>query len=234
MILFHKHSDYRVLCLITIPKLAAKAASLLEAEGVPIQYQFYAQGTASSRIMDMLGLGGVDKVVLISVMPGDFARAMLVKLKNALKLHNPNSGVAFTIVLTGGNAGLIKLIDGLHPENVDTTDTAEGREIDTMCEYSMIVAFVNQGFSEDVMSAAGSVGAKGGTVFHCRRVAGEEALQFWGVTIQQEREIVVILTSKTEKAATMEAINEQCGVQSEAQGVVVSVPVDSVAGLTGR
>lgn len=98
-------------------------------------------------------------------------------------------------------------------------------------KYTMILAFVNQGFSEDVMSAAKSVGAGGGTVFHSRRVGSEESSQFWGISIQQEREIVLILAEKESNVAIMKAISEKCGVQSDAHGVVLSVPVENVAGL---
>ncbi len=47
----------------------------------------------------------------------------------------------------------------------------------------------------------------------------------------KSKEIILILTPKTDKVAIMKAISEKCGVQSEAHGVVVSLPVDSVAGL---
>ena len=98
-------------------------------------------------------------------------------------------------------------------------------------KYSMIMSFVNQGFSDDVMSAAKPAGASGGTVFHSRRVENEQTLQFWGISIQPEREIVLILAPKENKTAIMRAISEKCGVGSDAHGVVISLPVDDVAGL---
>jgi len=97
--------------------------------------------------------------------------------------------------------------------------------------YAMILAFVNQGFSEEVMAAGKIAGATGGTVFHSRRVGSEEALRFWGISIQEEREIVLILAKKEQKKAIMQAISSQCGSHTDAHGVVISVPVDDVAGL---
>ena len=97
--------------------------------------------------------------------------------------------------------------------------------------FSMILAFVNQGFSEEVMTAGKAAGAAGGTVFHSRRVGSREAAHFWGVSIQEEREIVLILTKKEKKTEIMKAISDKCGAGTEAQGVVVSVPVDEIVGL---
>ncbi len=230
MLTFHKDSEYRILFLIAVPKVVVKAAHLLEEEKLPVHYQFFAQGTASSRIMDLLGLGGVDKLVLCALAPEPFAKRILGLMRERLQLKKPNSGVAFTVSLTAGTAGLMRLVDPLKPDG-ETMQNERMGEMMKEQEYSMIVALVNQGFSEDVMKAANRAGAKGGTVFHCRRTGSEEAARFWGITIQQEREVVMILAPRAEKAGIMEAVNADCGVQSEAQGMVFSLPVDDIAGL---
>lgn len=89
----------------------------------------------------------------------------------------------------------------------------------------------NQGFSEDVMDAARPMGASGGTVFHSRMVGNEEGMNFWKINVQQEREVVLILAREEDKMSIMKAVGEKCGMQSEAQGIAFSVPVDKVAGL---
>ena len=94
-------------------------------------------------------------------------------------------------------------------------------------DYQIIVALVNQGYSEEVMAAARPAGAAGGTVLHSRRVGAEEALSQWGFSLQEEKEAVMILA----KLAIMQAICDNCGLQSEAQGIVLSLPVDNVVGL---
>mgnify|MGYP002571721174 FL=1 len=97
--------------------------------------------------------------------------------------------------------------------------------------YVMILTVVDQGFSEDVMSAARSAGATGGTVFNSRRLVNEETMKFWGMSVQQEREIVAIIADTENKVAIMQAISEHCGLRSEAHGIVLSLPVDRVMGL---
>ena len=63
------------------------------------------------------------------------------------------------------------------------------------------------------------------------RVGAEEALSQWGFSLQEEKEAVMILTRAESKLAIMQAICDSCGLQSEAQGIVLSLPVDRVVGL---
>ncbi|MDO5300674.1 MAG: transposase [Clostridia bacterium] len=223
-----KREPFRLLMLITAPKLAEKAAALFEHGRVPMQYQFYGRGTASREMMDMLGLDSGEKNVMMSMLPKSFADEMLRKLKKDLRLGTSNTGVACTIPLSGGNSRLIQMVEYACAQR-ETQGMRRGNMQEN--EFQMIVAVVNQGFSEDVMAAARPAGAAGGTVFHSRRVGSEESVQLWGISVQQEKEAVMILSRKEEKLAIMQAICEKCGMDSDAQGIVLSIPVDSVVGI---
>ena len=59
-----KYDKLRVLFLITTPKMATKAAELFDASSVPIHYRLGAMGTASSEVMDILGLGSAEVIKL--------------------------------------------------------------------------------------------------------------------------------------------------------------------------
>ncbi len=168
----------------------------------------------------------------MSMMPKMFADEMFVKLHRKLHLGMPNSGIAFTIAMSGCNGHMIKLMETLQPEN--SRMCLERDEVEMMeSEYSMFMAIVNQGFSEEIMDAARPVGDSGGTVFHSRRIGSEEAKKFWGISVQQEREIILIIARKEDKRAIMQAIGKQFGMQSEANGIVLSLPVDGITGLNG-
>lgn len=225
-----KKAAFRMLFLIATPKLVNKATALFKEGNVPMQYVFHAQGTATSDVMDMLGLDGVDKNILMSMMPKFFADEMLKKLRKKLHLGMPNTGIAFTVLMSGGSGHLVQLIENLEPE--EARKFLERNDADmTDNEYSMIMAIVNQGYSEDVMNAARPMGASGGTVFHSRRIGSQEAMKFWKISVQEEREVVIILAQKEDKLAIMKEIGQKCGMQSKAQGVVMSLPVDGIVGL---
>ena len=221
---------FRMLVLISAPRLTKKALKLFDQGRIPFQYQCRALGTASSEIMDMLGLGSVDKDLLLSVMPKPFADIMLKKLKKQLRLGMTDSGVAFSIPLTAGSGVLLRMSEYL-AANQEIQEAERNENMMKDSGYAMIMAIVDQGYSEEVMEAARPLGASGGTVFHSRRIGSEEATRFWGIRVQQEREIVMILVRKEDKKAIMKAIGEKCGLKSEAHGFVMSVPVDGIEGI---
>lgn len=95
--------------------------------------------------------------------------------------------------------------------------------------YDLILAVVNQGFSEELAKAAQSVGAKGGTVLHVKRVANEELVSFLGMSVQEDREIVALLADRAEKKAVMQTILSSFGMRTPARGLVFSLPVDDIS-----
>ena len=216
----------QVLMMITTPKLADKAEKMFRKEKLPLQYRFNAEGTAPSEIMDMLGLGSIDKCVLLSITCKEQADGILKKLRAGLQMNAVNSGIAFTIPLNGVSNMILRLL----AQNAESGDKSTGKDKTIMAEttHALITAIVNRGFSGDVMNAARSAGAMGGTVIHSRQVAAEEAAALWGA---EEKEIVMILADVESRVAIMQAISEKCGTHSAAKGLVMSMPIDSVTGI---
>ena len=99
-------------------------------------------------------------------------------------------------------------------------------------EHQVIFCIVNSGYSETVMTAAKKFGAKGGTVINARGTASKEAETFFHITIQPEKEIVMILVPKKIKDDVLHALYQEVGLDTAGQGIAFSVPVDSVVGLT--
>ena len=97
--------------------------------------------------------------------------------------------------------------------------------------HALIAVIANQGYSDDIMAAARPAGASGGTVFHSRKIMDEETAKFWEFSVQEEKEIVLIVASNEKKKDIMKAISEKCGLHSDAKGLILSLPVDSIIGL---
>lgn len=99
--------------------------------------------------------------------------------------------------------------------------------------HECILCIVNAGFSDDVMDAAKSAGARGGTVLHARGTGAREAETFFGITVQEEKEIVMILVPSEIKADVLHALYHAVGLNTPGQGIAFSLPVDEVVGIGG-
>ena len=99
-------------------------------------------------------------------------------------------------------------------------------------KHEVIMCIVNSGFSEAVMDAAREFGARGGTVIDARGTASKEAETFFGVTVEPEKEIVMILVPTKRRDKILEALYDEVGLATAGQGIAFSIPVDGVVGLS--
>ena len=99
-------------------------------------------------------------------------------------------------------------------------------------DYEVIFCIINAGYSELVMDAAKEVGARGGTVIHAKGTVNKEAEQYFQISIQPDKEIVMILVTKGLKDAVLHSIYKQAGLKSEGSGIAFSMPVNHVVGLS--
>ena len=99
-------------------------------------------------------------------------------------------------------------------------------------KHEMIMCIVNAGFSETVMDAAREFGARGGTVIRGRGTANIEAEKLYGIAIQPEKEIVLILVDSAIKNDILHAVYKAVGLNTPGQGIAFAVPVEDVVGLS--
>ena len=98
-------------------------------------------------------------------------------------------------------------------------------------DHEVIFAIVNSGYAEDVMDIAREQGVRGGTILNARGVVKEEAAAFFGITLHQEKEILMMVVEKSIRDNVLNAIYKQMGMDKKARGIAFSLPVSDVAGL---
>lgn len=99
-------------------------------------------------------------------------------------------------------------------------------------KHEVIFCIVNAGFSDAVMDAAKQFGARGGTVIHARGTANKEAEKLFEITVQPEKEIVMILVPAEIKNDILHALYRAVGLNTPGQGIAFSMPVDEAVGLS--
>ena len=99
-------------------------------------------------------------------------------------------------------------------------------------QHEVVFCIVNEGFSEAVMDAAREAGATGGTVLNARGTASVEAEKKFGIIVEPQKEIVMILVDTKIKEAVLKNLYEEVGLQTAGQGIAFTMPVAEVVGLT--
>lgn len=95
-----------------------------------------------------------------------------------------------------------------------------------MTQYQLLVCIVNAGFSQNVMEAARAAGARGGSIIRGRGSANPEAEEFFNITVQPDKEVVLILVPDDIKDAVMTAVYKNSGLTTDGQGIAFSLPVE--------
>lgn len=102
----------------------------------------------------------------------------------------------------------------------------------TTDNHEVILAIVNAGFADEAMEVAREQGARGGTILHARGVAREKEAAFFGITIHADKEILMLVVEKSQRDKILNALYSAMGMDKKSQGIVFSLPVSDVAGLT--
>lgn len=95
-----------------------------------------------------------------------------------------------------------------------------------MAKFQLLVCIVNAGFSQNVMEAARAAGARGGSIIRGRGSANPEAEEFFNITIQPDKEVILILVTNEIKDAVMTAVFKNSGLSTDGQGIAFSLPVE--------
>lgn len=226
-----KKQHLQLLVVIADRAKNKQITDILQEKHIHFHFVVLAQGTASSEVMDLLGLGSIDKTVSLCITPRQLTPVLMNALENGLHLYRAGKGIAFAIPLSGASSPLLQLLEEDIRDKWRLDFDKEEEPMHTASTHTLIIAVINQGCSEDLMHAAKAAGATGGTVLHARRISTDHTVKFFGISIQEEKEVVAILATREMKKEIMNAISHTCGMKTEAGGVFLSLPVDSIAGL---
>ena len=200
---------------------------------VSLHFSAIGFGTAKSNYMTDLGLDEIEKRVVYALIPNYSESRVLRAINRRLRLYLPGNGIAFTIPLSGISSIISNaILTTPFKEEAAPADTSKNTpEKERNAMHELIIAVVNQKYTDKALDASRAAGATGATILHSHSVNNKQAEQLIGTTIQRETDSIVFLTTSSYKASIMEAIREAAGLKTEGGAVIFSLPVDSLIGL---
>ena len=212
-----------MLCIVDRRRSEAYV-SLCRSLGLPLTLSMLGRGTAMRAHLDLYGLEATQKAVVATVADGQNARRLLREAKRQLYLDIPGNGImlALPIKSVGGGKTLAYLTDNR---------PLEAQAPPAGFEHELLVMILNEGYIDEVMDAAREAGAAGGTVLHAKGTGARQAQKFFGVSLADEKEVLLIVAKSTEKAGIMRAVIRAHGPDTPAGTITFSLPISEVAGL---
>ncbi|HEY8344056.1 MAG TPA: P-II family nitrogen regulator [Bacillota bacterium] len=216
------------LIVIVDASLDSVIKDLYKQNKLPVYLLCHGYGSAESEIYDLLGFGSPKKVVVLGILNSALTHRILTQLSEKVKFEQPGTGIAFTISLNGVSSSLWKLCQ---QNNEHVLTEREDPAMELKVTYDLIITIVNRGHSDLVMAAAKKAGATGGTLLHGLGLGSKEAEKFLGITIQPEKDVILVLAPQEKKQAIMETITHEVGLNTSGRGICFSLPVNAALGL---
>lgn len=218
--------DERIMMLLSIIRRGKgnQYINMMKEHGLFLNYQCVGEGTASSEMMDLLGLGSNDKDIMISFGTHKALDNLCGEFNKLLGNHMGYGGISMVI----SPSAFSRITAEIIKRNSTGIVKGDGNNMHSEFEYSLILISVNRGFTEGVMQTAKKAGATGGTIIKARLAEAQEIEAYAGTALNDEKEIVTILAPNSIRNQILEDVNAEFGLKSEAQGNVFSIPVDKV------
>lgn len=181
---------------------------------------FYGYGTINNLRLKMLGLDNIRKEVVLMLTEESKSESIMKALTDKLKLERPNRGIAFAI----------SLLNILGRRNSTYDQNAQIREDDSVMHQAIFV-IVERGQAEEVIDAAVAAGSQGGTVISARGSGIHETSRLFGMDIEPEKEIVLILSDTDKVDPIVASISNATEIEKPGKGVLFTIDVKDTKGL---
>ena len=183
-------------------------------------------GTARTNYMSYFGINDIEKRVVFSIIPEPTESTVLRTIGQDLRLYLLGRGIAFTSPLSAlSNIVEDAVLDGV--DEVKTTNSRKEKKI----MHELVIAVVNQRFTDTAIEAARAAGATGATVFHTKSLNNARAEERMGTALPEQTDSIFFLTTEEFKINIMEAVRDSAGLKTEGGAIIFSMPVDDLVGI---
>lgn len=191
--------------------------------GVLLTYTMMGRGTVTENLA-IYKREDSEKFVICALADGPTSKKLFKVCREKMYMDIPGNGILMSVPvksITGGNT----LAYFTNEAPVD------GGMPKMKFDNELIVIITNKGYIEEVMDTAREAGATGGTSVHVKGTGAKFAKKFLGVSIAEEREMILIIAGAEVKKGIMEAVAAKNGQGTGADAISFSLPISYLTGI---
>jgi nitrogen regulatory protein PII len=217
--------NFLILTLILSENQCHKCICLVKEMEIRGGIVIIGRGTVSSSILNLLGIKSQRKEVIKLLLERERAKEILSCLEELLELSKPGHGIAYTKPVIYA-LGLPEQEKEHKQIVINPSQHMEGESM-----FKKLTVIVDYGMANDVMDIALNAGVRGGTILHGRGTGAEIATNLFGVEIEPEKELVIILTPDNLVDKVVNDLNEGLKLYEPGKGILFVEPIVDTRGL---
>ena len=101
-------------------------------------------------------------------------------------------------------------------------------------QFKLIIAFVKPSITDSVVDAMKEAGATGATIVPARGTGIHEAKSFFGLSIEDQTDIIIFLVEEHVVENLMQVIQLEGKFDEPSTGIAFVMPVEHIAGLKSQ
>lgn len=178
----------------------------------------HAFGTITDPILDLLGLSDSKRELLLMLVESQDEDQVHHILENKCQLSRKGHGVLISCPTSS--------VYGSHHLNQPFN-----KEEFPLHSYQLVVTIVDRDLGDEVVKRARQEGAQGATIIHGRGLGSEKASQIFNITIEPEKELVLMIVESAKVADIIEKLSSALEIDQPGKGIIFSVAVNNATGL---
>ena len=189
------------------------------------------RGTVANRLLQLLCLADTEKDLVFVLAPPGGMPGIVTALRSSPEVFRKTTGIGIVLDVTAvfRSAWQAAGAPAAEPQGEAMKETT-GRE---PTGHQLIFAIVNAGYADDLMAAARSAGATGGTILKARGTGTEADASFFGITIVPEKEVLLVLAASEAAPAICEAVRAAPCLEEPGSGIIFCVGAEDFFPLGG-
>lgn len=215
------HKDAVLLYVVVNEQMASKVIAEAKKHGIRGATVMLGRGTIKNKWLNAIGVVDSRKEVLIMGADTATAKTAMQALAKRFHFEKPNRGIAFAVEMEG-IAGTSAIERWPEPPADHAVQPAQ---------WQLITTIVEHGRAEDVVEAAQSAGARGGTIIAGRGSGVAQTELVLGMEIEPEKDIVFMLASAQSAPQIEDAIDQRLDLEKPNHGILFTQNVVAVSGL---
>lgn len=210
-----------IMTLILDEQQRQRCARIVKEVGIRGGITIIGKGTVNSTVLDLLGIRSQKKEIINFLISKDSSEELVDHFTQALGLSEPGKGIIYLTpvviasLTVNGKQVVVKTVEGEGEKDM----------------FKKLTVIVDRGMAEDVMDIARKAGVRGGTIMHGRGTGAEYTVKLFGMEIEPEKELVMILMPSKLIDKVVDDLFKGLKLEDPGNGILFVEPVLGVRGL---